>query len=108
MYYIRIESGEFGFVVDDIHTILDTDIKISNEDYSRFFQLQSEGKQFRIKNKLGKTLFEILEEYIPEIENVEQSITLEEKFTNMFKAVLTGDMQTLAYELYPEDFKKER
>ena len=97
MHYIRIENDKFGFVVDDIHTILDADIKIRNEDYSRFFQLQSEGKQFRVKNKSGKTLFEILEEYIPEIENVEQPTTLEEKFTNMFKAVLAGDMQTLAY-----------
>ena len=105
MYYIRIENEEFGFVVDGIHTILETDIKISDEDYNKFFELQSQGKQFRVKDINGSTLFEILEEYIPEME-VSTEVTFEEKMINMFKAVLSGDMQTLAYELYPEDFIK--
>ena len=30
---------------------------------------------------------------------------LEDKVIGMFKAVLAGDVQTLAYELYPEDFE---
>lgn len=33
---------------------------------------------------------------------------LEDKVINMFKAVLSGDVQTLAYELYPEDFEEEK
>lgn len=32
---------------------------------------------------------------------------LEDKVINMFKAVLSGNVQTLAYELYPEDFEKQ-
>ena len=107
MYYIRIENDNFGFVVEGIHTILETDIKISYEDYNKFFELQSKGKQFRVKNVNGEGLFEILAEYIPEIENIEIPVKLEEKMINMFKAVLAGDMQTLAYELYPEDFEEE-
>lgn len=79
MYYLRIQNKNFGFVTDDIHTILDTDIKISDEDYSRFFQLQSEGKQFRIKNLNGTTLFEIVEEYTTIFENTETGTTLEER-----------------------------
>lgn len=106
MYYIRIENDNFGFIVDGIHEILETDIKISDEEYNKFFELQSQGKQFRVKNVDGEGLFGILEEYIPEIE-VSTEVTFEDKMINMFKAVLAGDMQTLAYELYPEDFKEE-
>lgn len=83
MYYIRIENENFGFVVDDIHTILYTDIKISDEDYSRFFDLQYKGKQFRIKNPNGTTLFEIVEEYIPTFENTGTDTTLEERVDNL-------------------------
>lgn len=79
MYYIRIENEQFSFVVDDIHNILNTDIKISNEDYEKFFELQSQGKQFRIKNKKGLSLFEILEEYVRINEDMEIPVTLEER-----------------------------
>lgn len=83
MYYIRIENDNFGFVVDDIHTILDTDIKISDEDYSRFFDLQYQGKQFRIKNPNRTTLFEIVEEYTPILEDTTQEITLEDRIESL-------------------------
>lgn len=83
MYYIRIENDNFGFVVDDIHTILDTDIKINDEDYSRFFDLQYQGKQFRIKNPNGTTLFEIVEEYTPILEDTIQKITLEDRIESL-------------------------
>lgn len=79
MYYIRIENEEFGFVVDDIHTILDTDIKINDEDYNRFFELQYQGKQFRLKNPNGTTLFEILEEYTPVLEDIGTGVTIEDR-----------------------------
>ena len=66
-YYLRIEEDNFGFVVDTIHEILDTDIKITNEDYNSFFELQSQGKQFKLKkNPTGNSLFDYIEEYIPE------------------------------------------
>lgn len=79
MRYIRINNDGFGFISDDIHEVLDTDIKISDEDYSRFFDLQYQGKQFRIKNPNGTTLFEIVEEYTPTFENTEIGTTLEER-----------------------------
>ena len=67
MYYIRIKNDKFGFVVDGIHEILETDIKITETEYIEFFKLQSEGKQFRVKDSNGKTLFDILEEYIKKL-----------------------------------------
>ena len=79
MYYLRIKNDNFGFVADDMHEIIDTDIKISDEDYNKFFELQYQGKQFRIKNPNGATLFEILEEYIPTFENTDIGTTLEER-----------------------------
>lgn len=67
-YYLRIEDNNFGFLVEDIHTIKDRDIRISNEDYKTFFELQSKGKQFRLKDKpTGNELFDYIEEYTPEI-----------------------------------------
>ena len=79
MYYLRIESDNFGFVVSGIHTILTTDIPVSKKDYNKFFELQSLGKQFRIKNPKGTTLFEILEEYTPVIEDIPIIPSLDER-----------------------------
>ncbi|MBS4958397.1 MAG: hypothetical protein KHZ99_15335 [Clostridium sp.] len=67
-YFLRIENNTFGFILDGIHKIRETDIEISNEDYTEFFELQSQGKQFRIKETpTGEELFGYVEEYIPEI-----------------------------------------
>lgn len=79
MYYLRIENDNFGFVVSGVHTLLTTDIPVSIEDYNKFFELQSLGKQFRIKNPKGKTLFEILEEYTPVIEDTPITPSLDER-----------------------------
>lgn len=79
MYYLRIENDNFGFVVDGIHTILATDIPVSNKDYNKFFELQSHGKQFRVVNPKGKTLFEILEEYTPVLEDISVIPSLDER-----------------------------
>ena len=100
MYYLRIENDNFGFVLSEIHTILTTDIPISNKDYNKFFELQSQGKQFRISNPKGESLFEILEEYVP----IQDDIVVKPSNEDMFKMVLRGDMQSLAYALYPDDF----
>ena len=70
-YYLRIENNDFGFVLDGIHNILESDIKIAIEDYNKFFELQSIGKQFKLKETpSGDTLFDYLEEYIPEATEV--------------------------------------
>ena len=66
--YLRIENDSFGFVTDGIHEIKETDIEIREEDYNNFFELQSQGKQFRLKtNRIGTALFDYIEEYIPEV-----------------------------------------
>lgn len=88
MYYIRIDNDKFGFVVNDIHEILDTDIKISDEDYNKFFKLQSQGKQFRIKNQQSTTLFEILEEYVPEHVDIHSIPSTEERLVALENIML--------------------
>lgn len=67
-YYLRIENDSFGFVIEGIHEITELDKLITNEDYDRFFKLQSQGKQFRLKeNATGNTLFDYIEEYVPKV-----------------------------------------
>lgn len=67
-YYLRLEGGGFGFTLKGLHKIKDSDIEISNEDYNRYFEMQSQGKQFRIKEKAtGNTLFDYVEEYKAEV-----------------------------------------
>lgn len=67
MKYLFLDLDEgFGFKTDEVHEILETDIPISDEIYNRFFELQSQGKKFRIKNINGSTFEEIFEEVIPE------------------------------------------
>ena len=80
-YYIRIQEQKFGFIVEGIHDIDETtDHKVSNEDYKTFFELQSEGKQFRVKEvATGETLFDLIEEYVPEPIEVPVTVSLEER-----------------------------
>lgn len=65
--YLRIENDSFGFVVDTIHEIKETDIEISIDDYDTFFEMQSQGKRFKLKNNpTGTGLFDYIEEYAPQ------------------------------------------
>lgn len=78
-YYFRIEDNNFGFVLEGLHEIKDTDITITNEDYNEFFELQAKGKQFRLKETaMGEELFDYVEEYIQEIVEEVQEPGLEE------------------------------
>lgn len=77
MYYLRIENNNFGFVLEGINQIQEKDIEITNEEYNQLFELQSQGKQFRLKaSSTGQGLFDYVEEYIPEviIEEIEPGI----------------------------------
>lgn len=65
-YYVFKDGDSFGFKVKGIHEILETDVEISGEIYNRFFELQNQGKQFKVKNINGSTFEEIFEEVIPE------------------------------------------
>lgn len=80
-YYVRIQEQKFGFIVEGIHDIDETiDHKVTNEDYKTFFDLQSEGKQFRVKEApTGETLFDLIEEYTPEPIEMPVTVSLEER-----------------------------
>ena len=80
-YYIRIQEQKFGFIVEGIHDIDETiDHKVTSEDYKTFFELQSEGKQFRVKEApTGETLFDLIEEYTPEPIEMPVTVSLEER-----------------------------
>lgn len=63
-YYLRIEGDSFGFVTTENHEILETDIKITSEDYEEFFNLQTNGVEFKLRQEpIGNTLFDYIEEY---------------------------------------------
>ena len=89
-YYVRIQEQKFGFIVEGIHDIDETiDRKVTNEDYKTFFDLQSEGKQFRVKEvPTGETLFDLIEEYTPEPIEMPVTITLEERIEALENVML--------------------
>ncbi|WP_251860385.1 hypothetical protein [Clostridium sp. Marseille-Q2269] len=66
MKYLYIDGEDFGFKDSKTNKILETDMAIHDGIYNRFFQEQSQGKQFKIKNINGTTFEEIFEEVIPE------------------------------------------
>ena len=103
-YYVRIQEDKFGFVVDGIHDILaDVDHAITNEDYDRFFELQSKGKQFRVKDvPTGEGLFDLIEEYVPEplppVPPSDMELLLEEVL-NQSEMILEMDFRLTSIEL---------
>ncbi|MDS0525451.1 hypothetical protein NNC19_07155 [Clostridium sp. SHJSY1] len=88
MYYLRIENSSFTLVRTDWmealgDSVRDTDIPITEEDYNKFYELNSQAKQFKLKiNPIGATLFDYIEEYTPNNGNVEAEATKEEKLNN--------------------------
>lgn len=59
MYLRLYENGEFSFIVEELKK--DGDILITQEDYDKFHELQSQCKQFKVKDSTKTNLFEILE-----------------------------------------------
>lgn len=95
MKYIFVNEENFGFKDPEINEILETDIPISNEIYNKFFELQAQGKQFKIKNLQGKTFEEIFEEVIQEpVEETPQEPSPIEKLENENKQ-LKKDMEDM-------------
>lgn len=60
--YLSGDGVSFSFKHDRINKINENDVLIEDEIYNKFFKMQSEGKQFRVKNKNGITFEEIFEE----------------------------------------------
>lgn len=65
MKYVYLDKEDFGFKDSKINKILETDIKIKEEIYNKFFKEQAQGKKFKMRNLKGKTFDEIFEEVIP-------------------------------------------
>lgn len=88
MKYLRIDNDSFGFVTDEIHDILSTDKPITEEDYREFFELQSKGKQFRLREKpKGTSLFDYVEEYTP-TPIIDTTPTIEDRISALEMAML--------------------
>lgn len=105
--YLRIEEntdGElgFGFIISDIQEVLENDIEISIDDYNKFHELNSKGKQFRVKaNPIGSTLFDYIEEYTFECipcEPTEEEL-LKEEVLNQSEMMLEMDFRMTNLEL---------
>ena len=87
-YYLRIENDNFGFVLEGIHEIRETDIVVSQEEYDSFFEMQSKGKQFRLKETpTGTGLFDYLEKYVAEIV-VDNTPSMEERMSALESIML--------------------
>ena len=75
MQYLRIENGSFGFIDDRLHEPNENDILITEDDYNKFFEMQSSGEQFRLKKTSSNAsfLFDFVEAF--ELEKVEKKAT---------------------------------
>jgi len=63
--YLSVDGDSFGFKKEGIHKILPGDIEISEDIYNHFFEQQSQGKQYKVKDPNGSTFQEIFEEIAP-------------------------------------------
>lgn len=99
--YLRIENNSFGFVDDQIHAILETDIEITDLDYNNFFKEQSQGKQFRLKAEQPETggLFDRIETFTPEPIEAPPS---EADVLKEQVALLDGALNEVLFTILPE------
>lgn len=99
MKYISIsENNDICFKDDDINIITKTDTPISYEIYNMFFEQQSIGKQFKIKDIDGETFEEIFEEYQPTNDDLEEKPLSETEELKQRVAQLEAMVQTLLEE----------
>ena len=92
------ELNEICFKDDSINIITDKDVLISDEIYVMFFEQQSIGKQFKIKNLNGTTFEDIFEEYQPTYENLNEQTTSETDELKQRIAKLEAMVETLLQE----------
>lgn len=80
-FYLRTENNKIEFLTNEIHEIKNTDMLLSDEEYNEFFELQSQGKQYRLKEAVTYTLppslFDYVEEFVNEPVVAEEVVTLE-------------------------------
>ena len=96
-FYLRTENGKIEFLTDEIHEIKETDMLLTDEEYNKFFELQSQGVQYRLKEvSLMKNsdigLFDNIEEFESE------EIPIEKSETQIQIEVLKKENETLKKE----------
>lgn len=108
--YLRINEDSFGFVVKGIHSLLPTDIEVSEEEYNKFFEMQSEGKQFRLKTKQEKSLglFGYVEEFIDEtqIHIPSETELLQEEILKQTEYIVEMDYRLAKLEMDTQEVVK--
>jgi len=84
MQYLRIENGSFGFIDDRLHEPNKNDILITENDYKRFFEMQSAGEQFRLKKPAhnAASLFDFIETF--KSEDCKKKVTINALNTELF------------------------
>ena len=94
-HYLRIGNDyNFDFLIDEINEIKETDVFVAEEDFKTFLKRQSEGKQYRLKEKRPLNnkggLFDYVEEYIQEYpkEEKKEELSLEDRITALENAFL--------------------
>lgn len=92
------DFNEICFKDDNVNIITDSDVLISDEIYNTFFEQQSLGKQFKIKNIDGDTFEEIFEEYQQEINDLEEQQLSETEELKLRVAQLEAMVETLLKE----------
>lgn len=93
--YLIINNETFGF--DDKPD--NNDIEVTNEDFDKFFTLQSQGKQFRQKTiSTGTGLFDYIEEFVAEVIGVPKTEVeiLKEQIASLTEIVDTLVVSNLA------------
>lgn len=65
-HFIRINKDFISFLYEGAHEILETDIEISDEDFTTYFELNKEGKSFKLRDNptTNNGLFGYIEEFI--------------------------------------------
>ena len=96
MKFIAISDlNEICFKDDSINIITETDRPISDEIYAMFFEQQSMGKQFKIKDFRGTTFEEIFEEYLPTNDALDEQPISETEELKQRVAQLEAMVETL-------------
>lgn len=89
----------YQLATEEVYEVVNLDLDSYEGETSVIFDggVISPKISFKIASHIGNTIT-VLKDRINYLEG---------KVINMFKAVLAGDVQSLAYELYPDDFKHE-
>jgi len=101
MQYLRISDDGFGFLDDRVHLILESDIQITPEEYEKFFEMQSAGESFRLREKMdsSSSLFDFIETFEPKQDEKELTIgDLKSELNMLQEKLLELEQKIKTYE----------